>query len=357
MMLAGRASSPTLELEVARPRHATAKSHARPQAVIAIAFAIVLLVLATTQQGAFATSRWAPLALFSLAVLIGAVVARGGLALRSAPIRVALTGIWGLAVWSMLSMTWAQSSGDAFNGACEIVFYAAIATLPFALPLSRRAYAAAGWAGMTGIGVVAVYVLIRLLANGSSLFLAGRLNAPIDYRNATALLFAMPVWPFVIAAASRDYRRAVRASALSLAVLCMGLAFLTQSRGILIGLVVGGLVVLAAGPDRVRRIWIAALVIAAVGAASPWLLRPFHAFDGGSGYVSPHTITVAAIALVLITVGAFVVGMAVALFDQGLRIGSPEMRHAHTAARAALVLGAVVVVAAGAVAIGNPVSF
>ena len=212
---------------------------------------MLLLVLATTSQGAFATSRWAPLALFSLAVLIGALTTRGALAFRSLALRVALAGIWGLAGWSMLSMTWAQSPANAFNGACQVLFYASIVTLPFALPLGRRALAAVGWSIVAGIGVIAVYVLVRLLVDAAPLFLAGRLNGPVNYRNATALLFALPVWPLVIATAARDYRRLVRALALALATLCTGLAFLTQSRGILLGLAAGGCLALAVGPDRV----------------------------------------------------------------------------------------------------------
>ena len=135
------------------------------------------------------------------------------------------------------------------------------------------------------------------MINGGSLFLAGRLNGPINYRNATALLFALPVWPAVIAAAARSYGRAVRAGALALANLCLGLAFLTQSRGIVLGLVVGGVIVLVLGPDRVRRCIIAALTLAGTAIASHWLLRPFHAFDGGSGIVTVREIAVAADAL------------------------------------------------------------
>src|ERR1700722_19623926 len=78
--------------------------HGLPQATIAIAFVVLLLVLATTSQGAFAVSRWAPLALFALAILVGSLLARDGFALRSRSVVIALAGIWGLAAWSMLSM-------------------------------------------------------------------------------------------------------------------------------------------------------------------------------------------------------------------------------------------------------------
>lgn len=322
-----------------------------------IGFTVLLLVLATTSQGAYAISRWAPLALFAVALLVGVTVTHGRLAIASTPVKIALGGIWGLAGWSLLSMVWAKSSANALVGADELVLYAAVATLPFALPLSRRSLAGAGWALATGVGLVAVSVLIRLLIHSAPLFLAGRLNGPVNYRNATALLFALPVWPFLVATATRDFRRAIRATAFGLAVLCLALVFLTQSRGILLGLAVGACVALGLGPERVRRAWVALAAIAVLAAGSHWLLSPFHAFDGGHGIVTTHSIAVAAHATLAVTVAAFVLGMLIALFDSGLRPNSPQMRHVHLAARWILTAAVVVAIAGGVVAVGNPVSF
>jgi O-antigen ligase len=142
-----------------------------------------------------------------------------------------------------------------------------------------------------------------------------------------------------------------------LASLCLGLSFLTQSRGIVIGLCLGGCVALLAGPDRVRRAWVAILTVAGVALASPWLLRPYHAFTGDRFGTVPHEITVAATALMILTGIAFLVGMLLAVFDQGLRADSPQMRSLRTAARAALVMVAVVAVVGAIAAMGNPVTF
>jgi hypothetical protein len=322
-----------------------------------VAFAVLLLVLATTSQGAFAISRWAPLALFILAALFGALVGRRRLGHVSRPVLVALGAIWALAAWSILSMLWAKSPANAFQAGDRMILYAAIATLPFAFPASRRSLAAAGWAISVGIGAIALYVLAHLLIDGLPLFLAGRLNGPVNYRNATALLFALPFWPLIVAMATRSYRRGVRASAFAIATLCLGLAFLTQARGIVIGLVLGGLVALSLGPDRVRRTWLAALSVAGVAATSPLLLKPYHAFSGGSGIVTEHDIAVAAWGLALLTVIAFCVGLLLALFDRGLRADSPQMREARHLARVGLAIGAVIVVIGGLAAIGNPVTY
>ncbi len=334
-----------------------AGAHRLPHGVVVVAFTIFLLVLATTSQGAFAVSRWAPLGLFSLAVLIGSQMARATAAAWSPALRVALGGIWGLAGWSMLSMLWAASSADAWQAANRTLLYAAIATLPFVIPLARRSLVFAGWSIPVGIGMIALYTLIGLLHDGASLFLAGRLNAPVNYRNATALLFALAFWPLIVACATRSYRRSVRGAALAVATLCLGLAFLTQSRGILLGLAGGGCLVLAVGPDRVRRAWMSILALAGVALASPWLLRPFHAYDGGNGSVSAHSITVAAVGLAALAAVAFALGLAIALFEGGLRADSPRMRQLRPAARIGLLALVCVAIVAGAVAVGNPITF
>ncbi len=340
----------------AQAKDRASRGGARPEAGLAAGFAVLLLILTTSSQGAFAVNRWAPLALFALALLITALVTRG-IVVPNVAARVSLAGIWGLAAWSLLSMLWAGSPGDALNGGCEMVLYAAIVTLPFALPLTPRALAGVGWALAAGIGAIAVFVLVRLLSGGDSLFLAGRLNGPVNYRNATALLFALPVWPFVVATATRTFRRPVRAVCFALTALCLSLVFLTQSRGILIGLVLGGCAALSLGPDRVRRAWVSLLAVAAIVIASPWLLRPFHAFDGGAGTVSAHDITVAAVATALVTLAALVVGMAIAVFDSGLRVQSKAFLQLRRAARLALMLGVVAAAVATLAAIGNPVTY
>jgi O-antigen ligase len=59
----------------------------------------------------------------------------------------------------------------------------------------------------------------------------------------------------------------------------------------------------------------------------------------------------------VVSLGAFVVGMALALFDRGLRADASAMRGVRAAARAALILAVIVGLGAAAVAIGNPSTF
>ena len=64
-------------------------------------------------------------------------------------------------------------------------------------------------------------------------------------------------------------------------MLALGLAFITQSRGVAIGLVCGAAATLAIGPDRLRRTLFALAALAGVAIFSGKLLSPYHAFQDG----------------------------------------------------------------------------
>jgi hypothetical protein len=325
-------------------------------ALLPIGFVLLLLLLATAGQGAFTVDRWGPPALFAVLVLAVLQLAGGGATVRAAWPRVAIAAIWGLAAWSLLSATWATSPADAYAAAARTALYAAIVTAPFVLVTDVRSLRLAAAALLTGLSVIALVTLVRLNA-GASLFLAGRLDSPIGYRNASACIFAMAFWPLVVVSAQRNVPRLLRGIALGLGTLMLGLAFLTQSRGILPGLICGGAVALALGPDRVRRAWLAIIAVGMTAAAAHGLLRPYHAFDGGHGFVTSGDVTHAARVLAVLTVAGVAVGLVVALFDSGLRPTSLGMRRIRVAARAALAVIVVAGIAGGLVATGNPVHY
>jgi hypothetical protein len=212
-----------------------------------------------------------------------------------------------------------------------------------------------GHAVVAGISLLAVITLLRMRANGPDLFLAGRLDSPVGYRNGTAVLFAFPVWPLIVLGATRGRSPGLRAGALAWAVLCLGLAFSTQSRGVALGLVCGGLVALSLGPDRVKRAWIALLVVGAVAAVSGPLLEPYDAFTGNANPADADAIRHAANALTGVTVLAFIGGFFLSLLDNGLRSGSlaPMRRIGGFGLALVAIVGVIGVLAK----IGNPVSY
>jgi O-Antigen ligase len=326
-------------------------------------FVLALVVLATAYAGAFDVDQWAPPALFILLMLLTFVLRGGAARLPDRWVGLALGGAWGLALWAAASAAWAASPGTALEGAGRQALYAAILTLPFVAvgdrsEIGRRALRLAGRGVVCGIVLIALYTVGWMLLDGPAVFLAGRLNEPIGYRNATALLFCLPFWPLIVLAATRERGRLLRAVGFGLAVLMLGLAFLTQSRGVLLGLSCGGAVALALGPDRVRRVWLALLAVALLAGASPWLLKPYHAFDGGYGVVHASDIAVAARALVALTAIGAIVGFLLAVFDAGLRPTSPAMsRVVRPSSRLGLLAALIALFAGGLVAVhGNPVA-
>jgi O-antigen ligase len=318
--------------------------------------AALLTVVAVWWDGAFDMRYWAPLTLLSLALLLALTVAgtislpgRGALAL-------AVGAIWVFTAYAMLSAAWSESPSAAWEGAALATFYATLFTLAVVTPATGRARA---WIG-TGLvlGVVASGLIgeVRLLAGDTGAFLAGRLNDPIGYRNGTAALFSFAAWPLVGFAAERGRASGFRAAALAAAVLASGLAFLTQSRGMLIGFACGGIVSLAIGPDRVRRAWLALVVVGVVAASSGALLAPYHGSGSGTGAAAAADIRHAGLALALLCVGSFLAGLFAFIFDNGLR--SPQVSHRLRAVASGGLILVVSALAVGALAkAGNPVGY
>ncbi|HXC23422.1 MAG TPA: O-antigen ligase family protein, partial [Solirubrobacteraceae bacterium] len=231
----------------------------------------------------------------------------------------------------------------------------AILTLPILAVGAISALRMAGRGVVCGIALIAIYTLGVMFFDGPSIFLAGRLNGPVEYRNATALLFCIAYWPLIVTAASRDRGRVLRAVCLGLAELMLGLAFLTQSRGVLFGLGCGALVVLILGPEKTRRAWLALLSLILLAGASSRLLVPYHAFIDGK-HVSSGDIANAASALAVLACAAIALGFLVAVFDAGLRPVSPAMARIRVGARLGLLAVLLMGLAGGMVAVrGEPI--
>jgi tetratricopeptide (TPR) repeat protein/uncharacterized membrane protein YgdD (TMEM256/DUF423 family) len=323
-----------------------------PLAVIAL-----LLLLATVQDGAFDLRYWAPLTLLVLVVLAAMVFGDGLRLPRSRAVIVVLAAIWGFAAWDLLSAAWADSAARAWEGGARTLLYAALVTVGLTALPDRRQRSWLGLGLVLGVTAIGVVTLVVLLGEGTGPFLAGRLNDPVGYRNGTAALFAFAVWPLIGAAAPRGGAPSLRAAALAAAVLLLGLAFLTQSRGVLIGVVAGGIVSLAIGPDRLRRAWLALGAAGLVAIASPKLLDPYDAFKAGDGTITGGEVGSAAQALLIIVLVAFVAGLALAVLDNGLRTATRAADRVRQAAAAALALVVAVGAIGALVAIGNPVNY
>ena len=320
------------------------------------AFAALLVVLAISWNGAFEVRYWAPPALFVVVVLAG-LNGVGAVVPRTRPAQVALAAIWALAAWTLVSALWSDAPGGAWDQTNRTILYAALVSLALTAIPGRREGRVVATVLVGGVFVVALTMVGRLLVGDDSVLVAGRLEAPVGYRNATAVLFAFSYWPLVAVAAARDVRPTLRACCLGGGTLALGLVLLTQSRGALLGLGFGAVVAVGAGPDRVRRAWTALLALAPIAAAYPLLMKPYHSWDGGHGIVHVDDITTAAVALTSGVALVGVVGFLLALLDDGLRAHASGMRHARLWARRGLVVCLVAGIAGALIAIGNPASF
>jgi hypothetical protein len=310
-------------------------------------------VIACAFDGAFALRYWALIAVLALSILIATQIA-GGIQLDRGPLSIAVGLFWAFAAWTLLSSLWADSAARAWEGAARTILYAAVITVPLALRGRRQAL----WVGQGiffGVGAVAVVTLIALIANGAELYGGGRLEDPLGYRNATATLFAFGFWPLIGLAAERGRNTPLRSISFSVAALSLGLAFITQSRGVVIGLAFGAAATLIIGPDRLRRTLFALAAAAGVAIFSGPMLDPYHAFQDGQP-VTDSVVHHASTALLVMTFAALLFGLFAALLDNGLRGSAAGDTARRIVPYGLAALGALVVIAA-LVKIGNPVTY
>lgn len=314
---------------------------------------IVLALLATIwPDGAFDVRRWALLGLLVMGVLIVGALTSGGVR-RPPALGAAL--LWGFAVWAALSMIWAQSPGLAWETAGRSALYAGLVTLP-ALAIPRRRDAGTiGAVLIAGLAAVVAIALITTAIRGEDVFVAGRLNSPLDYRNGVGMLMAAAAWPLVCAAAAPTLPGALRIGGGALAGGALGLGYLTQSRGTLVALFIGGIAVLALGPDRRRRFWLAVGLAAGVAILAHSLNAPYHAFIDDQTDLSPALRTAAGAVAGLLIIGAALGGVAW-LWDRA-RPGAGLKRTAHIAGDVALAVLVVAGIAGGLAKAGNPISY
>ena len=320
------------------------------------AFLIVLLLAATLYDGAFDVRHWGPVAIFALLLLVTVVLAGGMRPLDRASL-IAIAAIWGFAAWSVASALWAPSAGLALEAGTRNCFYAALATVALVAVPGPREARRLGALIIGGIALIGLVTLLRLYFDGTLLVVAGRLDAPTGYRNATACLFAVPFWALIGVAATKSRNPSLRAATFAAATLTLGLAVMTQSRGALVGLVIGGVLALYIGPEWIRRPWLA--LLAGLGMVLLWgpMLAAHRAFESGTTGVSTADIQTAAGALGFLVVNALIIGLLFALLDGGLRASPQNMRRAKRVATAGLIVGTLALLVGAIAVAGDPIEF
>ena len=244
-----------------------------------ILFITVACGLSPALFGFYRVSVWGPIALFMLAILLAMAVARPALPTRRA--WVALGGLAGLWLWSLLSTSWAESADQALTGANRWLLYLALfGVLVMLLREDRLSVLLVGSAGAVVLAF-GVYQAVRLLGpSADSLFLSRRLNEPLGYINGQAGYMLIGVWP-LIALAERARWHLLKGVGVAGAALLCGLALLGQTRAIIPAAVASTVILLCLLPGRPRRAWTLLAVAAGVGAATPALLDIFDSAGPG----------------------------------------------------------------------------
>jgi tetratricopeptide (TPR) repeat protein len=209
--------------------------------------------------------------------------------------------------------------------------------------------------GMIGL---AAFTALHLDAAGAaslpSLLPGGRLVYPSGYPNASAAQWLMAFWPAVLLARSDRLPWGLRGVLAAGAVLLGDVALLSQSRGSLYATAAMLVLVFALLPERRRTFALLVPVAGALAATAPAVLRVGDHLSGGVVRAATlHGAIAASFA------AALVVGIVVSLgaWVETHRELSPAARgRIATAVGAAALASLVVVLVAGLIAAGNPVT-
>jgi hypothetical protein len=264
-----------------------------------------------------------------------------------------LAGFAGLALLTVLSLTWTSSSERTFAELSRVVLYAGVLAVPL-LTLNRYTWrAAAGGLVAAALAVSAFAVATRLAPEQlptdqvAQLIGGDRLSYPLNYWNAVG------AWAAIAAAmglawsahTKLNWARMLALALVPTAVVC---EYLTYSRGGALGLVVGAIAVLALSRNR----WTATvhgLAVAAASAIAIAVVRSEPAIANGTGGSGGGRV---AVVLVIGAIGCAAVALVTA--SAGLDRFRLEQRLARRLAPVAIAIVLIgALIAGGAGALGD----
>ena len=296
----------------------------RDNVVAAWVFGVVLLGLWiwwALAQGAFFGTVLLPGAIIlylALALMVG--FARLPVAPRG-PHAVAFACFLGLAIWTALSIIWSPAQDLALEYAQRAFVYAAAFAVGLLLAAALRQRMALAAAPLLIAGaVVAIVVLIRIWTAGDIGGLLDEdhtLDFPFGYRNANAGFFAMVALAAVAFAARPATSARARSALAALAATGLALGVIGQSRGSLVAVAVGVVVLLVAAPYRGRALLTLLVAVVPVALLFPQLLNPYEVANSGSASALSELQQGAAAAAIAGLVAALLTAAIEVLEDRG----------------------------------------
>jgi hypothetical protein len=321
--------------------------------------AVGLMIVWAASDGGYDAGTWYWGALLLLSVTGSVVVGLfWGRPPRLSPAsRIALVSFALYVAWSYLSISWAQSQGDALQGSNRALLYLLVFALLITLPWTPQGALVALLAFVLGVGVIGIVTLVRLASADhlAGFLMGGRLSSPTGYFNATAALFTMNALVATTLATRRELPAILRGALIAFACAGLQLALLAESRGWLFTLPLVAIVAIVVVPDRLR--FAAAAVIPTAAAVVP-LRRLLDVYGKDSGSALQHAASRAGNAGLLICAVALVIGTLIAWGETRIKVASPSRARRRVIGTAVTVV-AIVAVSAAAVAAthGRPGSF
>jgi O-Antigen ligase len=286
---------------------------------------VALMLVWAVHDGGYDTDTWYWGALVMLALLTGVVIARRAPAVRiPRSARVALVAFALYVAWSYLSISWAQSPGDALEGSNRALLYLLVFATMLVLPWTVRSALLALLTFVLGVGVLAIVLLFRLAAadHVASLVISGRLAAPTGYFNATAALFTIEALTAIALASRRELPGLLRGALIGFACAGLQLGVIVQSRGWLFTLPLVAIVAIVLLPDRLRVAAAAVIPVAAAVIPVHRLLRVYQSATPGPAL--NHSASLAGHSALLVCGLAFVVATLIAWAESVLPAPRPN---------------------------------
>ena len=272
-----------VSVEEAASRLVVTRSAVR-DGVLAAPIAITVW-LATRSHGAYEIHAWAPLGLLLLATVLVLCIAGWGLPWRAAAPASALVV---LGVWAALSGLWGGVADAGWTMLDQLLVAAAALAVGAMLatePVRARVIQVAVLAGIAAHGVELLGQL-ALSPNATAYFHGRVLYGLVGYQNAQAAILAIGIPPALALAARRH--RLSRAAGVATAVLLSAGVLLTESRGGLLALVVGVIVLIAWS----RNSRIAGTALLALAAAGALVVQLRHVDSGLFAGTAEHAVRV-----------------------------------------------------------------
>lgn len=281
-------------------------------ALLPALIAVAVMLVWAEHDGGYDADTWYWGALLILGLLAAVAVGFGlGRRRLRRSVTAALTAFCLYVAWSYLSITWAQSPGDALEGSNRALMYLLLFTLLAVLPWTPEGALVALLTYVVGVGVIAMVILVSLGSPSQvgDLVVGGRLAAPTGYFSAGAALFTAATLGAIALAAAPELPALLRGALIATACAGLQLAVLGQSRGWLFTLPVVVIAGVAVVRDRVR---VAAAAVIPIAATLASLSRLLEMFRSAPGPAVDHASASAGHGALLICAAAFVAGTVIA---------------------------------------------